>query len=305
MIDSDLLFSDKKDFKAGYVSIIGAPNAGKSTLLNLICGEKLAITTDKPQTTRNKILAVVNTENAQIVFLDTPGIHSSEKVMNRRLVAKATEAAEESDAVVYVVDTSKKSKRDDDYIVEKLKTLEKKVILILNKIDLLETRDKVLAHIDSWRKKFSFTDIIPVSASKGINTDNIISAIENILPFGTPFYPEDFLTDMPIKFIASEIIREKIFILTRHEIPYSTAVTVESFKEKSGVIEIDANINIERDSQKGVIIGKKGSMLTEIGTKARLELEDFTGQKVVLRLFVKVHRDWTKKPGVFREYGIE
>jgi len=304
MIDADFLFKDRTDFRAGYVSIIGTPNVGKSTLLNRLCGEKLAITADKPQTTRNKILAVLNNESSQIVFLDTPGIHSSEKIMNRKIVEKAIEASEEADLILFVVDLVNKDK-DNDMIVERLKTIDKKVILLLNKADEVKVKEDILNSIALWKDKLDFEDIIPISASKGDNTEIIIPAIEQRLPFSPPFYPEDFLTDMPLRFFVSEIIREKVFNLTHHEIPYSAAVTIDKFKESSRQIEIFANINVERDSQKGIVIGKKGSMLKEIGTQARLEIEDFTEKKVMLHLFVRVHKNWTKKPGVFKEYGIE
>jgi GTP-binding protein Era len=304
MIDADFLFKDRTDFRAGYVSIIGTPNVGKSTLLNRLCGEKLAITADKPQTTRNKILAVLNNESSQIVFLDTPGIHSSEKIMNRKIVEKAIEASEEADLILFVVDLLNKDK-DNDMIVERLKTIDKKVLLLLNKADEVKVKEDILNSIALWKDKLDFEDIIPISASKGDNTEIIIPAIEQRLPFSPPFYPEDFLTDMPLRFFVSEIIREKVFNLTHHEIPYSAAVTIDKFKESSRQIEIFANINVERDSQKGIVIGKKGSMLKEIGTQARLEIEDFTEKKVMLHLFVRVHKNWTKKPGVFKEYGIE
>jgi GTP-binding protein Era len=304
MIDSEFLFKDKIDFRAGYVSIIGTPNVGKSTLLNRLCGEKLAITADKPQTTRNKILAVINNENSQIVFLDTPGIHSSEKIMNKKIVEKAIEASKEADLILYVVDLLNKN-HDDEMIVEKLKSIDKKVILLLNKADEVKVKEDILYAISVWKDKYDFQDIIPVSAAKGDNLDRLIPLIEQRLPFSPPFYPEDFLTDMPLKFYVSEIIREKVFNLTHHEIPYSTAVTIDKFKESSRQIEIFANINIERDSQKGIVIGKKGAMLKEIGTQARIEIEEFTEKKVVLHLFVRVHKNWTRKPGVFKDYGIE
>ncbi|MDY0362939.1 MAG: GTPase Era [Desulforegulaceae bacterium] len=304
MIDSEFLFKDKIDFRAGYVSIIGTPNVGKSTLLNRLCGEKLAITADKPQTTRNKILAVINNENSQIVFLDTPGIHSSEKIMNKKIVEKAIEASKEADLILYVVDLINKN-HDDEMIVEKLKSIDKKVILLLNKADEVKVKEDILYAISVWKDKYDFQDIIPVSAAKGDNLDRLIPLIEQRLPFSPPFYPEDFLTDMPLKFYVSEIIREKVFNLTHHEIPYSTAVTIDKFKESSRQIEIFANINIERDSQKGIVIGKKGAMLKEIGTQARIEIEEFTEKKVVLHLFVRVHKNWTRKPGVFKDYGIE
>ncbi|MDY0132267.1 MAG: GTPase Era [Desulforegulaceae bacterium] len=304
MIDSNFIFNEKPDFKAGYVSIIGTPNVGKSTLLNRLCGEKLAIITDKPQTTRNKILAVINNKNSQIVFIDTPGIHSSEKIMNKKIVEKALEASKEADLILYVVDLLNKDK-DDEIIVEKLSSMDKKVILLLNKSDQVKVKEEILQSIAGWKERLEFEDIIPISAVRGDNIEKIIPAIEQRLDFSPPFYPEDFLTDQPLRFIVSEIIREKVFNLTHYEIPYSVAVTIDKFKESSKKIEIFANINVERDSQKGIVIGRKGLMLKEIGTRARLEIEDFTGKKVMLHLFVKVNKNWTKKPGVFKEYGIE
>ncbi|MGE4520850.1 MAG: GTPase Era, partial [Desulfobacteraceae bacterium] len=213
-------------------------------------------------------------------------------------------ASEEADLFLFVVDLLNKDK-DNDMFVERLKTIDKKVLLLLNKADEVKVKEYILNSIALWKDKLDFEDIIPISASKGDNTEIIIPAIEQRLPFSPPFYPEDFLTDMPLRFFVSEIIREKVFNLTHHEIPYSAAVTIDKFKESSRQIEIFANINVERDSQKGIVIGKKGSMLKEIGTQARLEIEDFTEKKVMLHLFVRVHKNWTKKPGVFKEYGIE
>lgn len=305
MIDTDFLFSDKKDFKAGYVSIIGVPNAGKSTILNAICGEKLAITADKPQTTRNRILAVLNNINSQVIFLDTPGIHKSAKAMNQKIVEIALETSEEADVILYVVDSSKKEDPDENMVIEKLKELDKKVILVLNKVDLVSDKERLLKMIDKWKNRYEFTDIIPVSAVAGDNLKQVEASIEQALPFSPPFYPEDFLTDLPVRFFVSEIIREKVFQLTYQEIPYSTAVTIDKFDENDKRIEVFANINVEQSSQKGIVIGKKGAMLKEIGIQSRKEISQFLGKKVILHLFVKVHKNWTKKPGVFKEYGIE
>ncbi|PID78011.1 MAG: GTPase Era [Deltaproteobacteria bacterium] len=294
-----------KKFKSGYVSIIGIPNAGKSTIMNCICREKLAITTDKPQTTRNRILAVVTSGSSQIIFLDTPGIHRSSKPVNRKIVHTAFETFAESDLVVYVVDASRKIGKDDELIMERMIDTDKKVILVLNKVDLVKNKEELLPFIEKFRNKMEFSDIIPISALKGDNLDELVKTIEKHLPENPPFYPEDFLTDLPVKFFAGEIIREKVFNMTHEEIPYSTAVTIDKFKEKDRSIEIFANINIERDSQKGIIIGKKGVLLKEIGTQSRIDIEEFTGKKVFLNLHVRVHKNWTKKPGAFKEYGIE
>lgn len=305
MIDTDFIFSDKKDFRCGYVSIIGVPNVGKSTLLNTICGEKLAITADKPQTTRNRILAVLNNTDSQMVFLDTPGIHSSEKEINKKIVEVALETSEEADVILYVVDASKGFDKDDKMILNKLKTMDKDVILVLNKVDLVTEKERLLLIIDQWKDEYDFREIIPASAIKEDNVSRIVFAIENALPQSAPFYPEDFLTDLPVRFFVAEIIREKVFNLTQQEIPYSTAITIDKFDENNKRVEIFANINLERNSQKGIVIGKKGSMLKEIGIQARKDISAFLEKKTVLHLFVRVHKNWTKKPGVFKEYGIE
>ena len=299
-------------FKSGFVAIIGRPNVGKSTLLNAILGEKIAIVSEKPQTTRNRIRGIKNTENCQIIFLDTPGIHEAKGYLNEFMVKEALSALEDVDVIIYLVEAIKKIK-DEEFIIQNLKKVKCPVILGINKVDIVR-KDNILPLIDEYSKAFPFKEIIPLSAMKGVGIDELLKIVIELLPEGPKYFPEDILTDQAERFIVAEIIREKVFELTRQEIPYSTAVVVEKFKEnpkkkpgpagiKRGIVSISATINVERDSQKGIIIGKGGTMLKEIGTRARMDIERLLGTKVFLELFVRVQKDWTKDKRALKEFG--
>jgi len=290
-------------FKSGFVSIIGRPNTGKSTLLNSVLGEKVVIVSEKPQTTRNRIRGIKNMENAQIIFLDTPGIHKAKGHLNEFMVKEAMSALEDMDIIIYLVEATGKIK-DELFIIESLKRVRCPVLLGINKIDMVR-KDSILPLMDEYSSVYPFREIIPLSARKGEGMDELFRCIVELLPEGPKYFTEDILTDQTERFVVAEIVREKVFELTREEIPYSTAVIVERFKENPGkrIISISATINVERDSQKGIIIGKGGAMLKEIGTRARIDIERLLGTKVYLELFVKVVKDWTKNEKMLKEFG--
>ena len=295
-------------FKSGFVAIIGRPNVGKSTLLNAILGEKIAIVSKKPQTTRNKIRGIKNIENAQIIFLDTPGIHTAKGYLNKFMVKEALSALEDVDCIIYMVEAAREVIEEELFIIENFKKVapdgQPPVILCINKTDMAE-KNKLLPLIDQYSKLYAFKEIIPLSAAKGEGVDELLKLIIQLLPEGPKYFPEDILTDLPERFVAAEIVREKVFEFTKQEIPYSTAVVVDRFKEnpQKKLVSISATINVERDSQKGIIIGKKGSMLKQIGTSARIDIERLLGTKVFLELFVKVQKDWTKDKKMLKEFG--
>lgn len=291
-------------YRSGFAVIAGAPNVGKSTMLNRVLGEKIAITSRKPQTTRNRILGVVNRPNFQLVFIDTPGIHSSKKPFNIRIIDTALSTLGDVDVILMVADVSHAEPESENIIIGKIKSHEKPVILALNKIDLIK-KNELLVIIEKWSTLYPFKYIIPVSAKHGTQIENLVEAMAMLLPMGPPLFPEDYLTDMPERFIAAELIREKIFRLTGQEIPYSSAVVVDSFsKEKEGkLVRIRATIHVEQDSQKGIIIGKKGSKLKAIGEQARKEIERMVGEKVFLELFVRVQKNWGKDTKAMERLG--
>jgi GTPase len=293
-----------KKFRSGFVAIVGAPNVGKSTLLNQMMGEKISITSKKPQTTRNRILGVVHRPTSQFIFIDTPGIHKAKRPLNIRIVDAALSALGNVDIVLIMTDVANPDTESETFIIKKLKKVKQPVILVLNKIDLVQKPD-LLSIIDKWSKEYPFKAIIPVSAISGNQIDELVEAMEPLLPEGPPYYPEDTITDMPERFIAAEMIREKVFRLTGQEIPYATAVTITSFsEEKNGaLVKINATIHVERGSQKGMIIGKNGSKLKMIGTEARKEIERMVGTKVYLKLFVRVHKNWSKDTKALRRLG--
>jgi GTP-binding protein Era len=293
-----------ENFKSGYVAIVGAPNAGKSTLLNRLLGEKISITSKKPQTTRNRILGVVHRPGAQIVFIDTPGIFKAKDTLNLRIVDTALSAIGDADMILFVLDTANPDPTSEYFLIKRLQKQERPVILALNKIDLIEKAD-LLTVIEKWSTQYRFDVIVPISASEGTQLDALTGAMENFLPAGPPYFPEDTLTDLPERFIAAEMIRETIFRLTGEEIPYATAVTVDSFKEeKSGMlVKIEATIHLERASQKGIIIGKEGSKLKRIGTESRKKIEGMLDTKVFLKLFVRVQKNWRKDTRALRKFG--
>ncbi|MCP4687617.1 MAG: GTPase Era [Desulfobacterales bacterium] len=291
-------------FKSGFVAIAGAPNAGKSTLLNRMIGEKLAITSKKPQTTRNRILGVMHRPSSQLVFMDTPGIHRPSGELNVRIVDIALSTLGDADMILLMVDASKSDPDAERFLSKKLQAVKSPVILALNKIDLIK-KPRLLPLIEKWSGVAPFKEVIPISAKTGSQVDVLLSAMESLLPEGPPFFPEDTLTDMPERFIVAELIRERIFRLTGQEIPYASAVTIDSFKEaKSGKrVDIHASIHIERESQKGIIIGKGGSKLRAIGEEAREKIEKLLGVRVFLKLFVRVQKNWRGDSRALRKLG--
>jgi GTP-binding protein Era len=291
-------------FKSGFTGIIGRPNVGKSTLLNRIVGEKIAISTPKPQTTRNRIMGIRNMEGAQLVFLDTPGIHRPSTLLNQYMVNTALNTFGDNDLLLLVVEADAGCQNGDQFVINTVKDVKIPVILVINKIDLVE-KTKLLPLIDRCRELFPFAAIIPVSALNGDGIVSLLDEICKLLPEGPRYFPEDVMTDRSERFIAAEIIREKITMLTHQEIPYATAVVVDYFKEESrkNLLRIGATIQVEKDSQKGIMIGKKGAMLKKIGTEARLSLEKFFVTRVFLELFVHVRKDWTGDAKILKEFG--
>lgn len=295
--------NNSENFRCGFVAIIGAPNAGKSTLINQILGQKIAITSKKPQTTRDKILGIANSSNSQIIFLDTPGIHKATSLLNRKIVAQAVQAVKDVDLIIFMKDvTSKKNKEAEEMIMKQLFAEKKDVILVLNKIDLIK-KSAILSIIEQSRTMFDFKSVIPISAKKGLQIDELLTETEKILPKGPPLFPKDVFTDVSERFLVTELIREKIFRFTGMEIPYSTAVTIDEFNVKKKIIHIHATIHVNRKSQKGIILGKKGAMIRKIGEKARIDIEKMTGSKIFLELFVRVTKDWTRNEKHLSEFG--
>ena len=293
-------------FKSGFIALIGRPNTGKSTLLNRLLGQKLAIVSNKPQTTRNRILGLKNLPEGQIVFLDTPGIHHPKSRLNQALVKTALATCREVDGVCFLIEADHPENPENDFILETLTESVGPVFLVINKIDLV-SREELLPIMERFSRRRSFAQIIPVSALKGDGVDILARELLKILPEGPRLFPEDMITDLPERFLAAELIREKIFRLTREEIPYAAAVEVEEFKEREekNLIAIKATILVERESQKGVLIGKKGQMLKEIGRLAREDLEALLAARVFLELWVKVERNWREDPRALRRMGFQ
>ena len=291
-------------FRSGFITIAGAPNAGKSTLMNRVLGEKISITSRKPQTTRNRILGVVHRPSAQLIFVDTPGVHKAKHPLNVKMVEEALAAFGDGDVILALADVSKSLPEAEEFMVQEFGNQKKPVILALNKIDLVE-KPTLLTLIDTWSDAYPFHSIIPISAKHGTQVMKLLDIMESLLPEGPPYFPEDTLTDMPERFIVAEIIREKIFRLTGQEIPYGTAVTIDSFSEDPSrkQIRIEATIHLERNSQKGIVIGKKGSKLKRIGENARKDMERMMGTHVFLKLFVRVQKNWSKDSRAMRKLG--
>ncbi|MBW2020989.1 MAG: GTPase Era [Deltaproteobacteria bacterium] len=291
-------------FKSGFIAIIGAPNVGKSTLLNQLLGQKIAITSEKPQTTRNRILGVTHLPQAQLIFLDTPGIHRAKGPLNVRLVEVALKVLGDVDLVVFMTDAASSDEAADQIILASLKKRNLPVILAINKVDLV-SKATLLPLIEQWQAAYAFRAIVPISALERIQIDELVAEMVAVLPEGPLYYPEDTITDLPERFIAAEMIREKVFRLTSQEIPYGVAVTVESFKERPGknLVDIYAIIHVERDSQKPIIIGKQGTMLKRIGEQARKDIERMVGCQVFLKLFVRVQKNWTRDTKAIRKFG--
>ena len=294
-----------KSFKSGFVAIVGRPNVGKSTFMNYVLGQKIAIMSDKAQTTRNKIQGVYTKDNAQIVFLDTPGIHKPKHELGEFMVKSAYSALKEVDAVLFMVNVSEKRGPGDDFIIEKLKGIKTPIFLVLNKIDLV-TPEVLLERVESYKDALDFVGVFPISVLQGNNVNELMEALIAALPEGPQYYPADQITDHPEYFVVSELIREKILQLTQEEIPHSVAVTVDKMqKDEFDKVHVYANIIVERKSQKGIIIGKGGRLLKEIGTRARRDIQQLLGNKVYLELWVKVEKDWRKRKSNLQEYGYK
>ena len=294
-----------KHYKSGFVAVVGRPNVGKSTLLNQIIGQKIAIVSDTPQTTRNRILGILTQPDAQILFLDTPGIHKPQHKLGEYMVNSARSALREVDLILFVSDVTESVGPGERFIIDMLKQEQTPVILVLNKVDLV-AKDKLLPIISQYSAFREFAAIVPVSALAGSNMERLLSVIKELLPEGPQYYPEDEVTDQPERVVAAEFIREKIFRLTREEIPHSTAVEVEEMKTRpNGDVFLRATIYVERESQKGIIIGAKGAMLKEIGQQARLDMENIFGSRFFVDLWVKVKNDWRNKEGSLRMFGYD
>ncbi|MSA04089.1 GTPase Era [Lactonifactor sp. BIOML-A3] len=292
------------NYKSGFAALIGRPNVGKSTLMNQLIGQKIAITSKKPQTTRNKIQTVYTCEQGQIVFLDTPGIHKAKNKLGEYMVHVAERTLKEVDVILWLVEPSTFIGVGERHIAEQLEKCNVPVILVINKVDTVK-KEEVLAFIDAYRKIMDFAEIIPASALRGQNTEDIIQCIFKYLPYGPQFYDEDTVTDQPQRQIVAEIIREKALHALDEEIPHGIAVAVDSMKERrhGHIVDIDATIICERDSHKGIIIGKQGAMLKKIGTNARYEIEQMLEEKVNLKLWVKVKKDWRDSDFLMKNFG--
>lgn len=295
----------KQGFRSGYVALIGRPNAGKSTLLNKLVGEKIAAVSNKPQTTRHRILGIVNRDDGQIVFIDTPGVHKPGHLLNRRMMAAVNDALLSVDLVVLMRDASVSTGNGDRFVLDLVKQSDKPAILVLNKIDRVKEKGELLPLIDLYAKEFNFAEIVPISALKGDALDDLLSSITEHLPVGDAIFDEDDLTDQPMRAIVAEMVREKILATTGEEIPYVTAVVTEKFDESdANLTSIYCAIYVERPSQKKIVIGKQGARIKDVGTKARIDIEKLLGKKVFLKLFVKVVEDWRNSARELNEIGI-
>jgi GTP-binding protein Era len=291
-------------FRAGFVTVVGRPNAGKSTLVNRLVGQKVAIVSDKPQTTRNRILAVCNRPGAQLVLFDTPGLHKPTHGMNRRMVETATKSLAQGDVILWIADVSEPLGPGDRFVADLLNKVKAPVLLGLNKVDLVRDKKRLLPILERYAALLSFAEVVPLSAKNGDNVDRLADLLAARLPEAEKLYPDDFLTDLPERFFVGEMVRERILAKTREEIPYSTGVVVESFKEDGDLVRIEVTILVERENQKGILIGKGGAMLKAIGTDARRDIEAFLGTKVYLGLFVKVKENWREDASVLQEMGL-
>jgi GTPase len=286
--------------RAGFVAIVGRPNAGKSTLLNQLVGQKIAIVTSKPQTTRNRIQGIVTEKRGQIVFIDTPGLHDPDSALGRQMMHEIAAAIEGIDLLLLIVDASRVTPNPDSMLIEKAQRFPGKTILVLNKVDAVP-KPKLLPIMERFRKEADFAAIVPISALRGTGLEAILDEVFRLLPEGQPYFPEDQVTDQPERFLAAEIIREKAMEVIYHEVPYALAVFVEKFEETPKLLRIQVTLHVERDSQKKILIGHKGEMMKEIGTKARKELEALLGTKIFLGMFVKVVPGWRDNPQRVRE----
>ena len=290
------------NFKSGFATLIGRPNVGKSTLMNYLIGQKIAITSNKPQTTRNRIQTVLTTEEGQIIFVDTPGIHKAKNKLGEYMVNIAERTLNEVDVVLWLVEPTTFIGAGEKHIADQLRKVTTPVILVINKVDMVKKED-VLPAIAAYKDLYDFAEIVPVSARSGENTDELLKVIMKYLPFGPQFYDEDTITDQPERQIVAELIREKALHCLNEEIPHGIAVTIESMKKNRKVMHIDATIICERDSHKGIIIGKQGNMLKKIGSTARYEIEKMLGCQVNLKLWVKVKKDWRDSEFLMKNFG--
>ena len=294
----------EKQIKSGFVTLIGRPNVGKSTLMNHLIGQKIAITSDKPQTTRNRIQTVYTDERGQVIFLDTPGIHKAKNKLGEYMVKVAKETLSEVDVILWLVEPTTFIGAGEQHIIEQLQNIRKPIILVINKIDTVK-KEEIMAAIEAYQEKLPFAEIIPVSAKKKENTDRLMELVFRYLPYGPMYYDEDTVTDQPERQIVAELIREKALRLLGDEVPHGIAVTIEKMRERAdgSMVDIEATIVCERDSHKGIIIGKQGAMLKKIGTKAREEIERLFEYKVNLKLWVKVKKDWRDSDILMKNYG--
>ncbi len=294
---------DNPNYKSGFVAIVGRPNVGKSTFLNRVIGQKIAIMSDTAQTTRNKIQGIYTTDEAQIVFIDTPGVHKPKSKLGDYMVQSAMSALNEVDAVLFMINAAEKRGAGDNFIIDRLKGIKAPVYLLINKIDQIHP-DDLLAIMEQYQTALPWKAVYPISALEGNNVDEFLGDLVDEMPNGPQYYPEDQVTDHPERFVVSELIREKIFMLTREEVPHSVAVEIESMKQKDeDHVHIEATIIVERPTQKGIMIGKGGSMLKKIGTMARRDIEHLLGSKVYLQLWVKVQPNWRDKATLLKSYG--
>ncbi|MTH52464.1 GTPase Era [Bacillus mangrovi] len=293
------------EYKSGFVSIIGRPNVGKSTFLNRVIGQKIAIMSDKPQTTRNKIQGVLTTDDSQTIFIDTPGIHKPKHKLGDFMMKVAQNTLREVDLIMFMINAEEGYGRGDEFIIEKLKEINTPVFLVINKIDQLHP-DQLFPLIEKYKELYPFKEVVPISALQGNNVETLLTQINGYLPEGPQYYPADQVTDHPERFIISELVREKVLHLTREEIPHSVAVVIDAIerREENGSVYVAATVIVERDSQKGIVIGKQGKMLKEVGQRARVDIEALLGSKVFLELWVKVQKDWRNKMNQLRDYGF-
>jgi GTP-binding protein Era len=285
----------RNGFVSGFVSILGRPNAGKSTLLNSLVGQKVSIVADKPQTTRTAIQGVMTSDNAQVIFVDTPGIHKSDSTINKRMMEAVRSSIEERDLLIYVVDATESFSEEDAKALSMLRPNGPPVILVLNKIDLVKAKHDLLPLMDEYSKLFSFVETLPMSALKDTGLEDLRKAVVSRLPEGPEYFPPDHVTDQPARFLAAELVREKILIATRQEVPHATTVIIDKWEETPAIVRIYATIFVERDGQKAIIIGAKGAMLKKVGTLARVEMESLFGIRIYLDLHVKVESQWREK----------
>ncbi len=296
----------KNGYKSGFISIIGRPNVGKSTFLNRVIGQKIAIMSDKPQTTRNKVQGVLTTDDSQMIFIDTPGIHKPKHKLGDFMLKVSKNTLREVDVIMFMVNAEQKLGKGDEFILEMLAGNPTPVFLVINKIDAIHP-DELMGIIESYKERYDFAEIVPISALQRNNVENLLVTLAKYLPEGPQYYPADQVTDHPERFIISELIREKVLHLTREEIPHSIAVVIDKIRrdeENEDKIHVAATIIVERDSQKGIVIGKRGALLKEVGTRARKDIEMLLGSKVYLELWVKVQKDWRNKATHLRDFGF-